>query len=740
MFGLMLKARFRMFAHRQRSGQALRYNSGQAALTLVIFFLVVMLAVIFGFSRVALTEAAMVRELVNSKKSYAAAESGVEDMLYRMKNPSMVVDDVEALSVGGVGVTTTRTDTGGGSFELNSVANADRAIRKAKVTVSEIIGASFYYGMQVGYLGLEMSNSAAVKGNVFSNGSINRTGVSGQPRITGGVFVADGIAGTADAKAKFPLPQCLNLINDDGVGGTDASDADCYNPSYNPFGKDEGSAAAGLVPHEVHKQRDILWRKFLAQSFVSSVTAEPFEIKLLGRKCGNPTSGGNIKIFSYGDGEFLNTGIVIANASFDENDFNLANCADANDGWRVISKNFTTTGPINADTPYWLVISSSYYDSGKYYEWAGGDGGDAGAGDNYIQYVGATPYGKIRYTQDVDWRLFDNEGYFQPQDPGDDIFFELFMGEESASTKIQDIIIGEDCADGLDNDGDGLIDLADTAGCASATDLDETDGSAPNACPDEAHAHKIINVNLYANAYVDPGGRTGGSLDPKCTENPYTTVLPADPPITDAQEQAWVDEATAGGNCQNLSWCSPYLDVNGNFILSGTVPTDPVVFQGPVKISGDFTVQNQRKLTIGGAVYVTGAILIQDYAEIRVDESFGEKSGVIISDGTVEVLNRSGLFGTSDPKSYLVVLSRHPSLGEGEPAAVEIHDRAEGAVFYAAHGAVEITNTVKLHTVYGHKVIIKDNSLIEYEEGLKNLLFSEGPTGSYGIDDWREAP
>ncbi len=63
------------------------------------------------------------------------------------------------------------------------------------------------------------------------------------------------------------------------------------------------------------------------------------------------------------------------------------------------------------------------------------------------------------------------------------------------------------CADGLDNDGDGKIDLADP-GCANASDNDETNTAAPPACADGIDNDGDGKIDLQ-----DPGCANAGDTD-----------------------------------------------------------------------------------------------------------------------------------------------------------------------------------------------------------------------------------
>ncbi|MCH7687897.1 MAG: thrombospondin type 3 repeat-containing protein, partial [Planctomycetes bacterium] len=72
------------------------------------------------------------------------------------------------------------------------------------------------------------------------------------------------------------------------------------------------------------------------------------------------------------------------------------------------------------------------------------------------------------------------------------------------------------CADGVDNDGDGLIDLAEDPGCSSLFDLTETDPSLP--CDDGIDNDGDVTIDFRSDGVGDPACDTGlsPSEDPEC--------------------------------------------------------------------------------------------------------------------------------------------------------------------------------------------------------------------------------
>ena len=165
---------------------------GQAILTAVVFFMFISMIVVSGAYTVSYKESKLSRDFGTSKKSFFMAESGLEDLSYRIikgKN----YNTTEVLSLDGYFATTTVADASGAK-EITATGTASKMIRRSKIKLKTGEGSSFFYGMQTGEGGIVMSNSAEVIGNVFSNGPI----VGSNSNIVRGDVVSAGPSGLVD--------------------------------------------------------------------------------------------------------------------------------------------------------------------------------------------------------------------------------------------------------------------------------------------------------------------------------------------------------------------------------------------------------------------------------------------------------------------------------------------------------------------------------------------------------------
>ncbi|MEK7069713.1 MAG: hypothetical protein AAB962_01515, partial [Patescibacteria group bacterium] len=143
-------------------------QGGYAVLTSVMFFMFISIIIVSGMQTISYKEAKSSKDFGASKKSFFMAESGVEDMAYRIIKGKQY-NTTEILSLGGYFSTTTVASIGG-FREITATGTASKMIRKSKIKLKNNSGVSFHYGVQVGEGGIIMENSAQVIGNIFSNG------------------------------------------------------------------------------------------------------------------------------------------------------------------------------------------------------------------------------------------------------------------------------------------------------------------------------------------------------------------------------------------------------------------------------------------------------------------------------------------------------------------------------------------------------------------------------------------
>ena len=244
-----------------------------------------------------------------------------------------------------------------------------------------------------------------------------------------------------------------------------------------------------------------------------------------------------------------------------------------------------------------------------------------------------------------------------------------------------------------------------------------------------AYAHVISNSTVDKNAYYQTisGTTVRGTQYPNSPDQPKL-----DFPISDTMLDDW--ETAAAVTVIN-SPC-PYK-------INDTAAIGPAKINCDVEISG-----NNYTLTLNGMLWINGNLDIKNSPKIKLAASLGNKSLAIIVDKTTNRLTASKATVANSPifensgtvGSYVLVVSRNNSSeGGGPEVAINFRNTASGdLILYSNHGEILIENNDGFKAITGYKIRTQNSAKVTYEDGLANVLFDAGPSGSFSINDWKE--
>ncbi|MDO8600360.1 MAG: choice-of-anchor R domain-containing protein [bacterium] len=298
-----------------------------------------------------------------------------------------------------------------------------------------------------------------------------------------------------------------------------------------------------------------------------------------------------------------------------------------------------------------------------------------------------------------------------------DLNFQIWLG--GFDNFISDMIIG----------GVAKVNIltgSEIAGDVIAVSVDDSDMDANVVADSITNCSDDIERDASYNTLID------------CVVNGTETTpiaVPDEPaplayPISDAQIQAWRDEAEAG-----------------DLISAGDYnpPDDTTTPIGPGVIEGDLILDNKETLVLAGTVWVKQNLDIGNGGKIVLAGSYGELSGTLLADGWGHFENNGQFKGSDTPGSYLIVLALAECRGGDQTsncthhnATLDLHNNATGAVFYAPNGLVNLHNGIKVTEVTARGLSLSPNAEVIYEQGIANLKFSAGPGGGYSIKRWKE--
>lgn len=190
-------------------------NKGAAMMIVVIFFVFISLTILVGIITPTVREFKIAGAVYNSKNAYFLAESGVEDVVFRLKN-SRQIDSTENITLDNTQTITTITDVGGGQKQISTIGNNYSRQRKIDVLLNTATGVSFNYGLLAGQGGVYL-DSGAINGNVYANGPITASS-SGSNRITGTAISANSPTLSSDQSNGSGTPAYnINFANNNST-------------------------------------------------------------------------------------------------------------------------------------------------------------------------------------------------------------------------------------------------------------------------------------------------------------------------------------------------------------------------------------------------------------------------------------------------------------------------------------------------------------------------------------------
>lgn len=232
-----------------------------------------------------------------------------------------------------------------------------------------------------------------------------------------------------------------------------------------------------------------------------------------------------------------------------------------------------------------------------------------------------------------------------------------------------------------------------------------------------AQAHTVNYTNATGDIYCKVG--TGNNKLCQDQEDPPYIAYP----ISDANITKWKSDASLGNTH------------SGNY----STPTYASSTLGPKHITGDLNVSGSHTLYLTGTVWVEGNVNVTGSGKIVLHSSYGNTSGILVSDGRLILSGSGQLNGTGQTGSYILFVTTSncdASFCAGN--AINISGNAGSVILNAQNGTISFTGSASAKEATAYKMSLSGNTIVNYESGLANLNFTSGPSGSWGLENWQE--
>lgn len=242
----------------------------------------------------------------------------------------------------------------------------------------------------------------------------------------------------------------------------------------------------------------------------------------------------------------------------------------------------------------------------------------------------------------------------------------------------------------------------------------------------DARAHELDDATISRDAYytiVDDDTTVAGSrITPS---QPPADAASAPMPIADETIQRWKNDASAKG-----------VIASGTCAQDWSPPTSTYTVDGGV-IERNLKIENNKTLILKGTVWVKCAVDVSGGGAVRLHSSYGAASGVLIADQRMHFQNNGAFQGSGTAGSYILILTTASSGGH-HGSAIDLHNNASGAIFYAASGLVYLHQNVTATQLSGRTVHMENNTTLQYDAALPSTEFASGSLGTYDMKYWKE--
>src|SRR3989344_4425009 len=192
---------------------------GAALMITMIFFVAISITIVLGATTAVSRELRTYQTIAESKFAYFAAESGVEDVVYRLRNDKQL-DSLVEISLNGATSTVVITTVNATHRIVTATGTAATRYRQIDLDILKPSAGNFSYAAQIGGGGITHSGSGTITGDVSVNGPVTSSGsgsFDGDVTVTAPspldnitpqtTYDADEVAGDSDLSPKIDLAQ-----------------------------------------------------------------------------------------------------------------------------------------------------------------------------------------------------------------------------------------------------------------------------------------------------------------------------------------------------------------------------------------------------------------------------------------------------------------------------------------------------------------------------------------------------
>ncbi len=672
-------------------------DGGYIVMTVVIFFIIISLTIIFGVITPMLTQAKNASQSFTSRESYFLAEAGIEDAVYKFKTGRKI--DSSIISLNGENITVAVEDIDGGK-KVTASGNKSGTLRKVEARMVGDAGVLFTNAIFTGNGGFNITGGSTVYGAVYSNGDI--VGSGGSRIANNGLNLGDAVSATIISSS------------------TNQTSGTAFPPTQ------EIRFGGRLDSNNIYPQD-------MAQTFQVS-TSDPLTAVRVYIKKSSGTGVNDITL-RIADDNFGNPGKTTTSV-------NLPNTQISTSfGYIAVT---LTIPPLTPGSTYWIVLDTTYQSENDYYT----------VGASVNSYAGGIAKTGT-YTNTIDNIFSDTSP------PGLDAYFDVVVGSDTGVISGLSIDNDAWAYDISNATITGIPYCQIGSGNNQACNTSRADPSPISfPISDQNISTWKGGITEEISPIISGGWTYTGNLTIGNTGTTTSTLKKVVGNLTlscNSATPANFGDVWVTGNIVVQGGCifnANQVKVDGNVNISSdsgnigalevtgniSISTGGTLTAGPIKVSGDITV-GSTALILKGSLWVVGNLTLQSGGVVRLHSSYDTQSGVIIADGRLDISSGGTFAGSGQTGSFplFITLSTCPT-GEGcsSQDAVQMNGGAGAVIIVAQNGTISMSGGTAAKALIGNQVNLSGGASVTYDSTLSSLSFASGQSGSYDIQLWKE--
>lgn len=159
---------------------------------------------------------------------------------------------------------------------------------------------------------------------------------------------------------------------------------------------------------------------------------------------------------------------------------------------------------------------------------------------------------------------------------------------------------------------------------------------------------------------------------------------------------------------------------------------------GDLIIDGDLIKPSNHNLEVSGPVWVKREINLESNGVVSPSSDIAEISQLVVADGNINI--DSNVTFDSNGVAFLFFISTYlPSGPLCDDPSISLSSNTNSVLFYAESGCVLVTANSSFHgAILGEKIVIDNNSQVEYDPALKTALFGITRFGGWQTLSFKE--